>query len=97
MLENELLKEVAELCDKYRLPFYHSTDSRKDMGMMGFPDLVIAGKSVLFAELKTNYGNVSGQQTNWKYRLQAAGQKWVKWTPDDLVSGDIEAALRGIS
>ena len=98
MLEADLQSRVMDLCVKYKLRVFHCEDSRWNKGTsVGFPDLVIVGTSLLFAELKTNYGNLSGPQTNWRYRLQAAGVKHVVWRPRDLESGDIEAVLRSIS
>lgn len=96
MTEQELLAAVAKLCDEYKLFWYHSTDSRKDYGCMGFPDLIITGTSVIFAELKTNWGQMSGTQTNWRYRLIAAGANYYLWRPRDLENGTIEEILKGI-
>lgn len=97
MTEAELLKEVLRLCSKYHHYAFHSTDSRKDQGKQGFPDLCIVGTSVLFAELKTNYGSMSIKQTDWRYKIQAAGAKHVIWRPSDLENGTIEQVLKDMS
>jgi hypothetical protein len=92
MKEDELLRQVLDLCRKYQLPVYHAYDSRKTTGP-GFPDLVIVGNDVIFAELKSNHGQLSWQQTSWKYHLRAAEARWFLWTPKDLESGGIEKTL----
>jgi hypothetical protein len=94
MLEKELLTEVLRLCERYHQAAYHTSDSRKVMGPgIGFPDLVIAGKDVIFAELKSPGGSMSWKQTEWKYRLRAAKADCYLWRPSDLASGEIEAVL----
>src|SRR6185437_2712744 len=93
MTEKELLTEVVRLCQKYKLTYHHQPDSRMMMGKPGLPDLIIVGKTLLFAELKTNYGQLSATQTDWRYSLQAAGCHWCKWTPADLDSGEVEHQL----
>lgn len=94
MTETQLMHEVYALCDLYSLMYFHSTDARLDRGK-GFPDLVIVGLYRLaFAELKTDFGQMSHEQTAWRYRLGAADQTYYLWRPSDLLSGNIEAALR---
>jgi|SRR6185437_5833193 len=97
MSEAELLKEVLKLCEKYRLYHFHSGDSRRDLGTRGFPDLVIVGRQLLFAELKTNYGKTSTHQNSWRWKIQLAGVKWVKWTPYDLEDKTIETVLASLA
>jgi hypothetical protein len=97
MNESELQREVIDLCKKYRLPYYHCVDSTRNLGNPGWPDLAICGKRLIFAELKSNYGNLTGTQTNWRYRLIAAGQSHYIWRPSDLESGEIEQVLSEIA
>ena len=92
--ESELQIQIVKIAIDYGDLIFHSSDSRRDIGP-GFPDLTIAGRHrVLFAELKSATGNLSTEQTNWKYRLIAAGMYWVLWKPRDLANGHIEAVLR---
>lgn len=82
MPEKAFQDMVTELCDWYRLLWYHVTDSRKDKA--GFPDLVIVGKTgVAFAELKSTSGKVSTAQMDWNQRLQLAGAEAYIWRPED--------------
>jgi hypothetical protein len=96
MLEAELQAKVLDLCKKYRLRVFHSTDSRRDIGP-GWPDLIIVGKSLLAVELKQQYTNLSGMQTTWKYALKAAGIAYYLWRPSDLTDGIIEIMLKSIA
>jgi|ERR1035441_795081 hypothetical protein len=95
MLETELQAEVLDLCKKYRLRVFHSTDSRRDIGP-GWPDLIIVGKSLIAVELKQQYTNLSVMQTTWKHALKAAGVAYYLWRPDDLQDGIIEIILKEI-
>lgn len=93
MTEDELLGEVIALCDEYGVLWFHDYDSRRDVP--GFPDLVLAGMSqLLFAELKSAYGQLRPGQTTWRYRLMAAGQQYELWRPADLASGHIESVIK---
>lgn len=84
MTEDELLGRVIEICKKHKVLYFHSTDSRRDLGK-GFPDLVMAGSShVIFAELKSDGGSTSAEQSVWKWRLLASGQRYYLWRPKDL-------------
>lgn len=96
MTESDLQAEVIAIARGLRLYVFHSTDSHRDIGP-GFPDLVIAGlDGVLFAELKSAAGQLSTEQTKWRYRLLAAGQQYYLWRPRDLASGRIESTLRSM-
>lgn len=93
--EQELLHDVLELCKKYDVMAFHSTDSRKDIGR-GFPDLVLCGrKQVLFAELKSQNGTLGPHQADWKYRLLSVSH-YMLWRPEDLSSGRIEATMENL-
>ena len=94
MLEKDLQSEVLRLCEKYHQAAYHSFDSRKQTGSSkGFPDLVLVGRDVLFAELKSYSGNMAWKQTTWAYKLKAAKARYYLWRPADLDSGEIERIL----
>lgn len=96
MTEGDLLAEVVRLCQDLNLHHYHSADARLDTGNYGFPDLVILGTVLLFAELKSDIGRMSDDQWDWRFRLQKAGCRHVIWTPRDLADGTIEHILRSL-
>lgn len=69
--EAEFQAKITETCDLLGLKWHHEVDSRKSKS--GFPDLCIAGNTVIFLELKTEKGVVSKAQQDWIDRLNAAG------------------------
>lgn len=72
---------------------FHSTDTLRDIGP-GFPDLTIVGPNgVIFAELKSDSGSRSIEQSRWFYGLIEAGATYALWKPSDLRSGTIARAL----
>ena len=96
MTEDDLLKQVLKLAEKYNVTAFHTYDSRKSTGH-GFPDLVMVGhQNVLFVELKSQGANRSTRQTDWFYRLTGAGAHYSLWRPTDYVSGHIESVLRDL-
>lgn len=50
----------------------------------GFPDLVLVRERVIYAELKTETGQVRPQQKVWAKTLVRAGQEVYLWRPRDL-------------
>jgi hypothetical protein len=98
MTERQFLAAVVELADELGLLVYHVHDSRQlSVSDPGFPDLVLAGgRGVIFAELKTESGELSPAQLAWKYRLQAAGAAWRLWRPSMLHAG-ILRDMKGIA
>jgi hypothetical protein len=92
MTESELLTQVLDLCDKYGLLYFHSTNSKRDIGR-GWPDLAILGRRLIFAELKSQVGAMTPDQVTWKYKLIAAGQTHYQWKPQHLAEGTIERIL----
>ena len=96
MTEDQLLATIMACAKWLRLCAYHTYDSRKSP--RGFPDVVAAGPGgVLFSELKSQYGDMSPDQTAWKYMLLAAGATWHLWRPSDWTSGRITTALRSLT
>lgn len=81
MSEAQWQRRITDLCDLLGLTWHHETDSRKSKE--GFPDLVIVGKGVIFAELKTMRGKMTAKQEEWNAALLAAGAEAVIWRPDD--------------
>jgi hypothetical protein len=95
--ESVILAAVLALCEEHDVLAYHSADSRRDVGA-GFPDLVLAGtRRTLFVELKSPYGALRPEQTDWRYRLVACGELWELWRPADLESGHAERTIKGLS
>lgn len=73
---------------------YHTHDSRRSDA--GFPDLVLVkGRRVIFAELKTSHGRHRPDQTKWLQALAAAGQEAYTWRPKHWINGTIRRALLG--
>ena len=96
MTEQHLLGAVLELARILGVLAHHEPDSRRSDP--GFPDLVLAGKrGVVFAELKTEDGQLSRAQTSWRWRLIASGASWFLWRPANLESGEILEVLRAIA
>lgn len=87
--ELDFQRKVTDLCDYLHLKWHHEVDSRKSKA--GFPDLVIAGNEVIFAELKTETGKISAAQSEWYNRLRNAGATIYLWRPSDW--DDIQAVL----
>jgi hypothetical protein len=91
MPEAELQQLVAKMCAWLGLPHFHVLNSK---GMQkGWPDSVIIGTRVLYRELKSEYGQLSPEQTAVGYQLKAAGADWAVWRPRDWLSGEIEKQL----
>jgi hypothetical protein len=87
--EIDFQTKITDLCDLLGLKWHHETDSRKSK--RGFPDLVIAGNEVIFAELKRETGKVTTDQQQWYDRLRAAGANVFVWRPSDWA--EVEAVL----
>lgn len=75
--------------------FYHTHDSRKSAP--GFPDCVLVkGRRLIFAELKTATGKLSPPQVLWLAALKRVpGVEVYLWTPADWHDGTIEKVLSG--
>jgi hypothetical protein len=61
---------------------FHDFDSRRSEP--GFPDLVLASRTqrrVIFAELKSENGQLSEDQAWWAVTLSAAGLEYHLWRP----------------
>jgi hypothetical protein len=74
--------QVLQLAALYRWTAYHTFDSRRSQP--GFPDLVLCRDRVLFRELKTDRGRLTGDQERWLEALRAAGADACVWRPADL-------------
>lgn len=92
MKEAEFQRKVIELCNWLQLRTYHTFDSRRSAA--GFPDLVIVGNRVIYAELKAEKGTVSPQQEAWLKALREAGTEAYLWRPSNW--DRIELVLKGL-
>lgn len=96
MSEAELQNSVRKMCDHLRLAVQHIFDARRSW-LPGWPDLTIIGTSVLFAELKSQSGQLSADQARVRRLIEGAGGRWVLWRPEHLLSGEIARELTGLS
>jgi len=91
MSERDLREQVRSLCKVFgwRLAFtQYSIRSPK-----GFPDLVLCRPTrVVYAELKSEKGKVTPEQSAWLEDLRACRQEVYVWRPTDL--DQIAAVLR---
>lgn len=87
-------QRIVDLCRWLGLAVFHSGDSRRDL-CAGFPDLVIAGNGVIFAELKRDDGRLRPEQTEWLRILHAAGVEAHVWKPADWP--EVERRLRELA
>lgn len=92
MTEDDLMEAIRAGCQALHLDVFHVHDSRRSWGP-GYPDLTIVGRRLVFAECKSETGELSPFQSRWGRRLQAAGQAWYLWRPSDLISGDVTRVL----
>ena len=95
MKEDELLDHVLRMARKAGWGAYHVRNSRAGViqGDVGFPDLVLVRRRLLFAELKTETGAISEDQMMWSEWLKAVGHIVRYWRPSDWLSGVIEREL----
>ena len=62
--ERDFQRSVTDMLEAAGFRWYHSADSRRDRA--GFPDIVATdGSRILFAELKSEDGEVSPAQKGW--------------------------------
>lgn len=96
MTEADLTGAVIALAEELGLLVHWCRDSRKCKGRKGLPDLIIVGRKLLFAELKSGTGGTSGDQDLWLWHLDRAGQMWVLWRPADYENGTIRETLEAL-
>ncbi len=93
--EKDFQDSVCELAKWHGCMVYHTHDSRRSEP--GFPDLVIVGThGVLFRELKTERGRLTGPQNDWLGRLARAGANAAVWRPADWPH-HIRDEIRGVA
>lgn len=93
MTEAELQKRVTDLCGWLGLRVWHDNDSRRNAA--GWPDLVIVGRGVVYAELKALGGRLRPEQQEWLSALRNAGAEVHVWRPSDWPV--IEKRLRALA
>jgi hypothetical protein len=95
--EAELLAAIIPLCEQRGIWWVHIDTphhNKRRQNLFGFPDLFLCGtRRIAFRELKKQDGRTRPTQTDWKYRLWAAGQDYDVWRPGDLQSGRIQREL----
>ena len=93
--EEELQQKVINLAELTGHLVYHTYDSRKSQ--KGFPDLVIVKPEMarpIFAELKSEKGQLRPDQATWKLVLEAMkGVDYRLWRPSSWP--EIEETLTG--
>jgi hypothetical protein len=94
MTERQLMQSVIDLCRIFHLLCYHTRDSRGSSS--GFPDLVIVGSAVLFAELKSQHGKPTIDQGVWRDGIREAAGMWALWRPEQWHSGEIRGILESL-
>jgi hypothetical protein len=96
MSEGELQDRVRAMADSLGLAVQHIHDARRSW-LVGWPDLVIIGTSVLYAELKSQTGQLSPDQARVGRLIERAGGRWLLWRPEHLLSGEIARELTALS
>ena len=92
MKEADFQRQVITLAVLYGWQFFHPRPgfgqghwaTQMTASEPGFPDLVLVGDAVIFAELKTDVGRLSKGQMLWGDCLINAGAEYYVWRPDDL-------------
>jgi hypothetical protein len=63
--------------------FYHTYDSRRSQA--GYPDLhLVRGGEEIYIECKTEAGELSAKQIEWRDLLVGAGAEWYCWRPSSI-------------
>ena len=88
--EKDFLAKVREMATLLGWRTYHT--HRSDRSEAGFPDLVmVRGKRLIFAELKTMKGKVDREQHAWLNALRPVAEVYL-WRPDQ--GNEIEERLK---
>jgi hypothetical protein len=96
--EHQLQAEVLKLCDRMHLRVLAIPDSRRILHGRGWPDLTIVGpRELIFAELKSEGGQLSREQKQCRLALEMTGHYYTVWRPVDLERGHVELELRRLA
>lgn len=79
--EADFQEQVVQLAELLGWVCWHDNDPRRNAA--GFPDLVLVRDRVIFAELKTQRGRLTGAQRVFLARLADAGAEVHVWRPGD--------------
>lgn len=79
--EADFQEQVVQLATLLGWHSWHDTDARRNHA--GFPDLILVRDRVLFCELKTQRGRLTGAQRVFLARLADAGAEVHVWRPGD--------------
>ena len=91
LTESNFQRTVIELAELHRWLVFHPYDSRRSAP--GFPDLTMVRRGqLIFAELKTEKGNLTKPQAWWLAGLKQAHPHVYVWRPSDW--REIEEVLR---
>jgi hypothetical protein len=96
MHHDELVEQAAIICDEFGVTLQYWPDSRRARSR-GFPDLLIAGRAILYREIKTMEDGVEQAQWEWADRLTSAGQDWAVWRPTHFANGSVRKELAAIA
>jgi hypothetical protein len=97
MTEAELAQHVQRLAHSYGIRAVHMPDSRRVIGGAGMPDWILLGPNgLIWRELKSEEGQLSGSQILFHRELAAAGQNVGTWRPAAYTAGYIQTELRAI-
>lgn len=101
MTEAAFQQQVIELAQLLGYRVAHFRPARTEQGWRtpvaadgkGFPDLVLVGHGrVIFAELKSDRGRLTGDQEVWLYHLAQTPAEAYCWRPTDF--DEIQEVLR---
>jgi hypothetical protein len=95
--EAQFQKEVTDMCDERNILWHHCDAAYRCSGHNGLPDLLLIGSSLLYVELKSSWGHLTGDQNMYKWAIIKAGGSHAVWKPRDLFNGVVEAALDNIA
>ena len=80
--EKDFEQQVHDLARRLGWKYYHTYRSK--FSEPGFPDCVmVRGKRIIFAELKSENGKVSGAQQEWLEALSNVKPTYL-WRPSDF-------------
>ena len=104
MTGQELQDAVAEAARLAGFRVAHFAPARTSKGWRtparydaaGFPDLVLVGSRVIFAEIKGDGDRLRPDQEGWLGALRVAGAEVHLWTAKDWREARIEKALFGL-
>ena len=90
MTEQAFQAAVVELARLLGWRCFYVGDSRRSPH--GWPDLTLVRDRLIFRELKSEKGRLTGEQEEWGRLLAGAGMDWAVWRPGDWP--EIERSLR---